>query len=189
MAKTSGGIRNNYHSNNLRKALKSTEGSIRRNKYESAVVYDTKGRIILKNKGDYKSVSFTDEDIAKMANSIFTHNHPSALGKKGIKAIGNSFSWQDLNIMVKGNVREMRAVTPTYTFTIKRPKNGWGISHNKIEPSFNKIKRSVDKDMIKYLNDRGWSETALARANTLAYHKINKLMAKKYGWEYSKRKG
>lgn len=47
--------------------------------------------------------------------------------------IGNSFSLHDIEIAIKHNVREIRAVTPTYTYSISRPSRGWGITADKVE--------------------------------------------------------
>lgn len=140
MAKTSGGVRKE---NGISKTLKASESSIRRNKYESAIVIGKNGNILLNKNGGKRSVSFTKEEAAKLKDAVFTHNHPSALRASGIMRIGNSFSADDLVTAVKTDVKEMRAVTPTYTFSMKRPKGGWGASPKQVRSAFMRIKSKV----------------------------------------------
>jgi len=42
--------------------------------------------------------------------------------------------------------------------------------------------------MREYLDKRGWTKSAIDRANVVFYHELNKRIAKKYGWKYSKSK-
>ena len=189
MAKTAGGVRGRGKPKNKQdRAIAVAEGYIRRNRYETAVAYDSKGNLLLNKKGGSRSVSFTPEEIAKLKDSVFTHNHPSALGQTGIRAIGTSFSHQDLTFAVNANLKEIRAVTPTYTFSVKRPKNGWGVSPKQVRTAYNRAERAVKKEMDKYLNIVGRSNTSYDRANASYYNQINKRVAKKFGWEYSHKK-
>ena len=128
---------------------------------------------------------FTYNEVARLKDSVFTHNHPSALGRTGVGAIGTSFSHQDLTFAVGANVKEMRAVTPTYTFSVKRPKNGWGVSPKQVRAAYSRAERAVKKEMDRYLNIVGRSQTSYDRANASYYNQINKRVAEKFGWEYS----
>ena len=146
MAKTSGGVRGGSgKSNKQSRAIAVAEESIRHNRYETAVAYDSKGNLLLNKKGGSRSVSFTKDEIAKLEDSVFTHNHPSALWQTGIRAIGTSFSHQDLTFAVNANLKEIRAVTPTYTFSIKRPKNGWGVSPKQVKAAYDRAERKVKR--------------------------------------------
>lgn len=187
MAKTSGGVRTfgkgKYRSKQSI-AIAIAEETIRRNKYETAVAYDSKGNLLLNKKGGSRTVRFTNSEIAKLKDSVFTHNHPSALGARGIMAIGTSFSHQDLTFAVGTNLKEIRAVTPTYTFSIKRPKNGWGVSPQQVKAAYNRAERAVKREMNKYLDKVGRTKTSYERANVSYYNQINKRVAKQFGWEY-----
>lgn len=190
MAKTSGGVRgNNFHKSRLRKVLKESEGIIRRNRYEGAIAFNSKGELLLNKKGGSRSVSFTQNEIRLLKDSIFTHNHPSSLGQKGIMAIGSSFSHQDLTMAVNANVKEIRAVTPTYTFSMRRPKNGWGTSTKSVKSAYDKASKAVRKEMDGYLKKMGYTQTAYNRANVSYWHQVNKRVAEKFGWDYSKHRG
>lgn len=105
-------------------------------------------------------------------------------------AIGNSFSKEDIMTAMEMNVKEMRAITPTYTFSIKRPKGGWNIGDMKsFKREYKKIEKAVDKGMREYMSQRGNSKTSIERAIATYYHKLNSELAKKYGWLYTKKKG
>lgn len=112
------------YTNKMIKNIVGIEQKYRRNKDETLHVFNSKGDIVSSIGGKGARVIFNAKQIP--ANSILTHNHPRSLAEKGIKRIGNSFSIDDINTAIKTNAKEMRAVTPTYTFSIKRPKGGWG---------------------------------------------------------------
>lgn len=69
--------------------------------------------------------------MKKMKDGILTHNHPSGqVYEEGSRALnlGMSFSLKDLETAIKGDVREIRAVTRYgYTYSLKRPSKGWGL--------------------------------------------------------------
>ncbi len=189
MAKTSGGVRGSKSEAKLRNQLRIAEGKIRRNKYESAIILDSKGRIVLDKRGARYSVGFTQDDIDKMKDMVVTHNHPRALGKTGIAAIGHSFSMQDIVLAVNANVKEIRAVTPTYTFSLKRPAKGWGVSPKQVEVAYREAGKEVKMEMRKYLNKVGRTQSSYDRVDASYYNQINKRLAAKFGWIYSHKRG
>lgn len=148
-------------------------------------VFNSKGDIVSSIGGKGAQVVFDPKKIP--ANSILTHNHPRSLGESGIRRIGNSFSSDDIRSAIKVNAKEMRAVTPTYTFSIKRPKGGWGVSADEATKAFADANRTVSKQGHNYLNQTKWNESNIARAEVTHFHKVMKMLAKKYGWDYSKK--
>lgn len=104
--------------------------------------------------------------------------------------IGNSFSPQDIRTAIDKNAAEMRAVTPTYTFSIKRPKGGWGVSPNQAVKIFNQISRSVtvrnDAYVMGSKTYKDVNERA-ERASVTHYHVINREFAKRIGANYTKK--
>lgn len=193
MAKTSGGNRGgggNSNSSKVKKALASAEASIRHNKYETGVVIDSNGNEILRKGGGKRYVSFTKDETAKMKDAIITHNHPSAVGKSGISAIGNSFSVEDILLATSNNAKEMRAVTPTYTFSIQRPKNGWGgATSTQIKSVYERAnKRTRDKLETYISRYKGDRAKAIERANVLHFNLVMKEVSKRFGWKYSHKK-
>ena len=177
----------------LAKAVMGRERSIRMNKDESLHVFDKDGNEVVFFQGKGASVKGTAEDFAKIPqNSIITHNHPKALGKKGFLAIGNSFSIDDLNTAIKTNAAEMRAVTPTYTFSVKRPEKGWGVTSKQLA--------KVYSDALTKERMRGTSYAYKAKTNkefdvrkdryaSVAFHNIMTNVAKQFGWDYTKKRG
>lgn len=130
MSKSSGSNRGllSKGSKLYREKLKRTETNIRTKRYEVGVVLDRKGNILVRREGKAREVRFSKEELKLMKDNVLTHNHPSALGRSGVSAIGQPFSKEDLILAVSRNVKEIRAVTPTYTFSIKRPKGGWKVN-------------------------------------------------------------
>ena len=165
-----------------------TENLIRTNKkFETAVVFNKDGNILIDKRGKATSVSFTSEEAKKMKDAILTHNHPRGWGfdENSWGRIGNSFSSADLMTAIGNDLAEIRAVTPNYTFSMKRPKNGWGVSVEEF--------RSV----YKRLNDQIFATNNVAvnldlvtpeQASAVHYHALNKAIAKKLGWIYEKKR-
>ncbi len=164
-----------------------TEQEIRKLSDEQLHVFNTKGNKVMQIQGEGAKVNLKGYKIPE--NSIITHNHPRALGKSGIMAIGNSFSGNDIAVAISNNAKEIRAVTPTYTFSIKRPKGGWGVSVEDFAKSYNSASFSKKLDNYNYIDKRKGSQTAVDRANITHYHTLWKELSKKYGWDYSKTKG
>lgn len=161
------------------------EQKYRRNKDETLHVFNSKGDIVSSIGGKGAQVRFDPKKIP--ANSILTHNHPRSLGTNGIRRIGNSFSSDDIRSAIKVNAKEMRAVTPTYTFSVKRPKGGWGVSENEVAMAYANANNRVTKQRDDYLIKTGWGQSQIYRANVTHSHKVMKILAKKYGWDYSKK--
>ena len=90
------------------------EEKIRRNKKESATVYDKNGDEVFFQAGDEYEVPFTNEQM-RMAisnGSILTHNHPES----------KSFSDNDMLLLVTMRLDEIRAVGEDYTYSMKYNK-------------------------------------------------------------------
>lgn len=112
-----------------RKVIK-IEEEIRMNKsFETAVLVNSDGDILIDKRGKSTSVEFTQNECLMMKNGILTHNHPLGwrYNENELGRIGNSFSKADLSMAIAHDLAEIRAVTPLYTFSMKRPDKGWGI--------------------------------------------------------------
>ncbi len=161
------------------------EQKYRRNKDETLHVFNANGDIVSSIAGKGAHVRFDPKKIP--ANSILTHNHPLSLGEKGVRRIGGSFTGNYIRSAINVNAKEIRAVTPTYTFSVKRPKGGWGVSVKAVTKAFEDAERTVSKQGYSYLDKAGYSERTIAMVETVHYHKVMKILAKKYGWDYSKK--
>lgn len=187
--RTGGGRTEQGYSNTMRKNILGTESSIRMNKDESMHVFDATGRKLTTVQGKGARVSFDSRTIPR--DAIITHNHPRAIGRTGIMSFGNSFSRADVTSAAALNAREMRAVTPTYTFSIKRPKNGWG-DPIKIDRAYKKIEKDLIKENQRYINkasSRDRAYTRITRADATHFHQIITRLAKQMGWDYTKKRG
>ena len=177
------------YTNVMKKNILSAEQGIRRNRDESAFVYDSSGRLVGTAQGKGNSVSLASVNIPK--DAIITHNHPLSIGKTGIRSIGNSFSRADILTAVANNAKEIRAVTPTYTFSVKRPANGWG-DITKIDAAIKRANKAVQKEGQAYVNKaRSWKsgDTRAERATVVHTHAVMKKLSKQFGWNYTKKKG
>lgn len=161
------------------------EQKYRKNKDETLHVFTSTGDLVRSIGGKGAEVKFRVGDIPQ--NSILTHNHPRALGAKGIMRIGNSFSGNDIVSVVRTNAKEMRAVTPTYTFSIKRPSGGWGCSPEEAKKAYKAAERYVKRQSDYYYVRVGMNQTSKSRNAATFYHRVMKRVAAKFGWEYSKK--
>lgn len=64
---------------------------------------------------------------------------------------------------------------------------GWGVSADVASKAFADANRTVSKQGHSYLTKTGWNESNIARAEVTHFHKVMKILAKKYGWDYSKK--
>ncbi|MGL4519319.1 MAG: hypothetical protein ACRCUJ_06505 [Phocaeicola sp.] len=178
----------------LNEKLVSTENEIRKNaKFETAVAFDAEGNVVIDKRGAATSVGFTREECALMKDCVLTHNHPLGwMAKEGtLGRIGNSFSKEDVFLAISKNVAEIRAVTPTYTFVMKRPENGWPIAIHDAEREYQRLNREIKKEMdtaVSKTKTYREEDITCQRASALHYHLIWKRFAKANGIDYSKAK-
>lgn len=168
------------------------ENEIRMNKaYETAISFNKDGEVVLNKDGQSRHVAFTAEECRKLKNTIMTHNHPSgwAYPENSVRRIGNSFSEDDILMAVRCDLAEMRAVTPNYTFVLKRPKKGWGVTPEDFHQVYKSVNKLIREEGDAYVDKMGSSESSCDRAGIVHFHKVNKRLAKRFGWEYSKRRG
>ena len=159
---------------NLARSLSMHESSIRGNDFETLIALDEQGNVIFNKKGKAHSVEYGAEG-PKTTNAIVTHNHPG----------GASFSHQDVQGMVYWNQKEMRATGKEYTFSLKRPKNGWGVSWKKAGEYFHEAFLLANHDYKKMKTNNAASDRKLWIDLT---HKYNRMAAKELGWNYSVKK-
>ena len=109
----------------INKIVADIEKDIRMNRdYETGVIVDREGNVLVDKRGKSFSVGFSDEECTQMKDAIFTHNHPRGwkTPENNIRRIGSSFSMEDLSLAIGNDVAEIRTVTPNYTFVMKTGK-------------------------------------------------------------------
>lgn len=172
----------------LTKTVVDTEEKIRTNKdAETSVVFNKNGEILVDKRGQSTSVSFTDDEVKLMKNAILTHNHPRGWkhDEKDMQRIGNSFSKADIGLAIHADLAEIRAVTPNYTFSLKRPEKGWNISIEKFDEIYKKLDKELYNENVKNIN---LDYVSPKQANTTHYHVLTRKIAKQLGWIYEKKR-
>ena len=173
----------------LYSAVIKIEDEIRMNRtFETSVAFDKDGKIILNKQGESRSVSFTKEECERMKDAIVTHNHPSGWGypEKSIRRIGNSFSEDDILMAVQWDLSEIRAITPNYTFVLKRPERGWRVAPDDFHQAYKSVDKVIREEGNAYVDKMGYTELSCDRASIVHFHKLNKRLAEMFGWKYSK---
>ena len=181
-------IKQKWNERKLYNKITNTENEIRLNKsFETGVLFDRNGNVVIDKRGAKYSVAFTDEECAKMKDCVFTHNHPRGWQEpeKSLGRIGNSFSPADMYLAIAHNVSEMRAVAPNYTFAMKRPEEGWGITISKFEKLVNRENNKLRVEFTARINNNTLSPTM---ASVVHYHILWKRISEKMGWNYTKAK-
>lgn len=186
--RTVGGATESGYSEALKRSILSYENKQRREENEAMAWYDDNGNQLNRKQGKRDRVTILKSDVPA-PDLIMTHNHPSALGERGYMRIGHSFSMEDMLIAMKHKAKEMRAVTPEYTFSFKRPKGGWGATQVAVRRAYDRAISRVTSEGQAYSDRIGYSNTVNNRYVVTFWHKVNKLVAKEFGWNYSKKKG
>ena len=188
------------HSRGLDVALSDTEAKIRKLKTERIYAYDQNGKEISHStRGTSTSTKLPSGYNYK--DAILTHNHPGkGLTNNIAGRIGRSFSSADIAIAVTHNAAEVRAITSSYTYSMKRPKNGWGISTprqavnvaRKIKEKRNKYFNAyVAKPSSDYTHGRMSREQLSIvwdRADVVSTNKALREVAKELGWDYTRKR-
>jgi hypothetical protein len=168
------------------------ENKIRMNKgFETLVAVDKNGNVVVDKSGEQFQVKITQSESAAMKDCVVTHNHPRGWQAKEntLGHIGNSFSINDIIMAITDDVAEIRAVTPLYTFSMKRPSDGWGISADAANFKFRSIQKNIDKRFMGMLDDASTNaeyDRIANRANALFLHLVCKEFAKMHDFEYKK---
>jgi len=170
----------------LTQIVSDIEKDIRMNKnFETGVVIDKNGKVLIDKRGMAFNVGFTQDESNLMKDAIMTHNHPRGWGyrENQLGRIGNSFSIDDLTLAITSNVAEIRAVTPNYTFVMRRPKNGWGVSVKDFKSIYDKENKKLEDEFTRRIFK---GTLTIEQAKATHFHVLTKRISKKYNWEYVK---
>lgn len=182
------------YSSVLAKSIKAREDEIRGLGREHLSIFDENGNEVFRNIGSKTRVG-TNPALEK--DNIVTHNHPS-MDTKGMQRPdnGGSFSRQDIIGSIQNDAKEIRAVTSTYTYSLKRPAGGWrsgGWKDGEFIGNDARVYKTTSQKVTKQLqsyvfNYKGDSKVAARRARSVYAHLISKEFAKTAGYEYTKQK-
>lgn len=183
-------------------AAAQVESQIRKRRTETARAITDDGRVINISVGSgSRSRAGVDRRLVP-ANSVLTHNHPHELdqpvirngrvigvtgGGQGMGArIVSSLSGDDIRLAIMTNAKEVRAVTPTYTFSVRRPRGGWGnVDADSIMREWYSAARRFKAENQPYARS---GREQLGRYNAVMSHAVTRDLAKKYGWTYTRRR-
>jgi hypothetical protein len=148
---------------NVYSIIENKENEIRLNDYETAVIYDQNGNIILEKAGHEDSVIFTDEEIDLMKNTILTHNHPS----------GQGFSPEDINFLIHSELLEIRSVGKYANYSMKNPI---GLKMNELTKAIESV---LQKESVYFMGRVG-------QDNDILYNQLWKEVADMTGLIFTK---
>lgn len=177
-------------------AVEKFENKHRDYKTERVAAIDSKGRIVAQStsgKRDRTRLGYIPE------NCVITHNHPTVSG--GVRqttGVGGSFSHTDIRTAMRRNATEIRAVSANYTYSLRRPAGGWKADPDKVYKDYSDAFNKYTLELFgKYRGSSSISATPAEtqrfltrhqRANSLASHFATRDMAKKYGFDYTRRR-
>jgi hypothetical protein len=141
-------------------AARARETQIRSQRHESATAFDANGKPIISKDGGSDYVDISPINIRQMRNAegvVFTHNHPAGweFPAGDPRRNGNSFSPEDIRVAADAQVAQMRAVTPTRTYYVDRPSQGWNANYwqQEIRPRYERAAQETRSDFIRQIRE------------------------------------
>lgn len=157
------------------KDLRLSEKSFCMRNKEMLEVYDTDGKFIMAKRGDMSSVRLSPLDLSQIKGSVITHNHPS----------GGAFSKDDLQFLRLWPISELRAVTETVTFYIRKP-SVWPReinSREKLNYEIDKIKLELKNKYQKLYRNGIINKT---QRHQMFSEEVNQVFSERFGIEFGK---
>jgi len=173
-------------------SLEEIEGRIRTLEHEELFAFDGNGELIAAFKGSKDRVGFPAA-LLNVQDATVTHGHP-----KGVAEFGGTFSFADINNMLKSNWKEHRATASgqgEMNYIMRRTKNAdpQGL-RNRINRDYQQLRKSIaDTYKTEYEKalDSGTRKHAVHIARQMAVGILNayyKDTFEQYGYEYIARK-
>lgn len=162
----------------VHKSISAAESKLVNQGREHLVAFSPDGKELLRVKGGKNSVSIDIDEGSKLPkNVIVTHNHPN----------GMSFSPDDFAFAALHDVAQMRVVTDSGTFSLRRPGAGWPASWRTLEGT-----AAVEKEFMaaakplraKYNSLIAEKRLTLKRAQHSMLHEVIAGVAKRRGMKY-----
>lgn len=177
------------------KAVLLLEDRIKKQSFESAAVFDSKGNLLFFKDGEKSFVEFSRADLAVMKGAIVTHNHPGGneFNPSNPRSKGNSFSKDDFKLAAIAGVGELRAVSNGYRHSVKPPDGGWDARYwrDTLEPAFDAESKAVKNESIKKIvaaekEDYKTYVATIDLAEANHWHEVAQRTAKKLGITYTR---
>ncbi|MBC7882116.1 MAG: hypothetical protein H7Y37_12380 [Anaerolineae bacterium] len=132
----------------LPKKVLEAEDEIRNERIEIAKAFDAEGNLVFEKRGSQEdSLSFTSEQLVLLFGTIVTHNHPYPEGTEQ----SVSFSEEDVELAATLELLELRAVTPTHTYSLRPADNGWDADYWEriLKPTFQAIQNTMRRQDLR----------------------------------------
>ena len=154
-------------------AARLIEEQIRRNPFESAYAFDASGRLVLSKVGGADSLEFTATELARLKDTVLTHNPPADV----------SLSRSDVDLATFAQVAEIRVVTPRWRYVLTRPGPGWDTAYFEmtVGPRFDHHARIVRVELLRAVRTR---RITPAEAETRFLDEVWTGVARELGLEY-----
>lgn len=160
----------------LARSVLKAEKEIKNQKNETAIIFNDDGTIAHRKDGTKMGVTYPG---SWETNKIMTHNHPGP---------DAPFSSSDLRDVAKFNPKEVRAVSQNFTYSMKRPKGGWGnVKPEAVMRTYSTIKRQVAKEWDSRINSAS-SGAGVRTEYFKSQIEVQRRVAKKFGWDFSYKK-
>lgn len=93
------------------------EAVLQKQPIEHFVAFDGAGKMLFRVRGTRGEVKIKPDFVSRLKDAVFTHNHPE----------NGCLSKEDINLGIKGDVKEIRAVPAdgSGAFVMRRPESGW----------------------------------------------------------------
>lgn len=180
----------------IERKIRAEEETIRHQNYETVIVIDNKtGRSLYRKDGNQNSVDIDQDVLKHLKGNVVTHNHPTASIVPDAPAgseitIGSSFSLADIKTASYFQVKEMRATSSGYTYTMNPPKNkNWDANffEKKVNPSYQKhLERTRTQLTWDVLLGRTKITPSGHTIDLDPYHQIWEKVAKETGLQYKR---
>jgi hypothetical protein len=171
------GEKSNHPAPHEHQVVTDFEERVREERVEHAIVVDESGNVLFEKKGTKKSVTFDPEEMGKIKNGtnvVLSHNHPG----------GSSFSKQDIMLSARNNISEIRVITSSELFVMRRPAIGWPDA-GRLEGLIKGQRGRVMKKMVQ-LHEAGKISIEDADKNFL--HEVTKQTSELIGATYERHK-
>ena len=185
-----------------RKTVLAEEERIKDNDFETAVIVNKDGDVVGRATGSGSLVSGADivraaGGIQGLKDAVLIHNHPGngqreAFGNTLAVRVGSPLSPQDIFYASFANVAEMRATTPNYIYSVRRPAGGWpNLSTSEaIRNATERAGRRRAYQLYDFVNSQGdtLGKQRGSRAELLSQWETIQAMAKAMGTTVTRRR-
>lgn len=158
---------------------------------EHLSAYDRNGKEILSLEGDETSINITASQFRAMKDADVTHNHPG---------YGGTFSWDDLDTLVRGKLNSLSAVDAVRQYTLER-RTSLVTNRDEFVTRYKAFSNKIDAETVSRIEqikinavNRNWSDAKIGdefdKVNDWADKQARmwlKQHSNRYGYNYRER--